>query len=808
MKRLTTTVALLVFSSITLAAKTSPFEYYYRGEFQTAAPILKNLADNKNSQALYYLAKMNLFGYGMNKDHKAGFTYMQRAAELNNIKAQMYLGAYYLQNKKDLANALIWLKKAADLGNAKAQMYSALSYMKGLGVARNPNIGKRYIIKAAKNGIPMAQFLLAKIFFKSRHRIDKKMGRLWLLKAAKKNYPDAALTYGLMLYHGKNITRDRMQGRDWIQRAAELGNKTAKKVLENINDPEPSSVKKPNADIKPWAEMMALLKKANISITNPKRFLAPADAQTPMPVLPSLSEKAIIRPDYQLVSPADIPMSYLLAQTSRMNYHYQSDHSSVNTNPYALSKLRHNEKTIYQTTLNQAQFGSPQALFTLAQLYYMGYGVKQDKQRAFKLFLKTAKSQFLKSEYMIGLYYLKGWGVQKNKTKALQWFQKAALHGSTPAQFLLGSLYEHNKKDIMRARAMYSLAAQSGLATAQYRLAVMLSSGLFNPTHNPRVQHRQLQTARSLFLKAEKGGVKKAQVYLAYFYASHDATEAQHQYAYKVAKEYSAIGEQNAKLLLAILYDRGIGTRKNRIKALRLYQGVAEKNNMIANFILGSYYYMNNDKNSKASNYLIQAAQNNVAYAQYNLAVISRNNNQSDSAFVNLLNEAADNGSYRAKLLLADHYLTMKKNAASMKKAVSIYVQLARKKDARAELKLGYMLQKGIYFQTNYTKAEGWYQRSAKRGNKMAQYQLGEMYFLGQGMKRNITMALHYFKQSAVQEFSPAMVAIGYIKAVDQFDYQNAAMWYRRAAALGNKQARSDLKLIESYLQNDGQTGL
>ena len=762
MKRLLVLLIIFWISCVALAAGPNAFQYYYQGEYNKAQPMLLSLAENNDPQALYFLANMNLFGYGMMKNPAKGFEYMKQAADVKNLNAQMYLGAYYLNHEKNLKEALVWLKKAADLGNSKAQMYTSLCYFYGLGAKKNLDTAKRYIIKAAQNGIPMAQFLLANMFLQSRHAIDRKMGGIWMAKAAKNNYADA----------------------------------------ENNLHKEPLELQ----EGKPWESMIALLEKAGVVIVNPKRMLAQGNAQTQMPIMQSLPKSAIIKLNYRVASPNDVPIRYILLRVSKLDYLKQSQKLPIHTYTYVIPQQVTNYQEAFQALSRQAMHGQTQALFELALLYERGVGVEQDRQKAFSLFKKVAELHYLKAEYVVGVSYLQGSVVNKDTHMAMQWLRKAALHGNVDAQLLLGNIYEYGlhgdnpaqsvKKDLARAKAMYSLAAQSGMPTAQYRLANMYTSGLFNPTNNHRIEAKQLKIAYRLYSDAAKAGSEKAQVYLGYLYAAKNESETKHEYAYRIAKKFAEMRNHDAELLLAILYDRGIGVKKNHYEAIAIYRSLAQENNAFANFILGTYYYLYNKHDKRAEDYLAKAAKQGIVYAQYNLAILAKNNHQLDSEFLLLLNEAVAKGFNKAHLLLADYYLDKQSDSAGMEKAAHIYQKLAKKQDPRAELRLGYMYQHGVYFSENNTKALYWYQQSANNGNKIAQYQLGEMYFLGQGVKRNVKLALKYYKKSAAQQFAPAMAAIGYIKAVDQFDYQNAELWYQEAAKRNDEQAEKNLKML------------
>lgn len=769
MRRLLTVLIIFSMSFPAFAVENRAFQYYYQGKYNNSLPVISELANKNNPKALYLLAEMNLFGYGMKKNIEDGFKYMRQAARLGNLSAQMYLGAYYFHHEKNIKEALVWLKKAADQGNAKAQMFTALCYLNGLGVGKNLDLGRKYVIKAAQNGIPMAQFLLAKIFLKSKHSADRKMGKIWMSKVAKNHYADAT-----------KLKTDDLDNNGLLQN-----------------------------DDQPWDMMIALLKKAQINIANPERRLAEGNEQTDMPTLESLSKNVIIGPDFSLIVPNSLSIYDILVQVSRMNYGKQSQKLHVNFYEYTLPQHIKSYQEAFQELSRLAMHGNTHAMYNLALLYQEGKGVAQDKEKAYDWMLKATQLYYLKAEYMLGIYYLKGWVVKKDLKTAMICFRRAALHGDANAQLLLGNIYEYGlhdsdtnqsvKKDLSRAKAMYNLAAQNGLPMAQYQLAQMYSSGLFNPNNSSEIKKMDLKTAYKLYLRAANAGVEEANLFLAYFYAAKNATEERHLSAYNIASKFAGMNDPSAKLLLATLYDRGIGTSRSHYAALRIYRSLTKENNMLAAYMLGTYYYLRDKHDKKAEEYLTKAAQQGIVYAQYNLAILAKNNHQFDGEFLQLLNNAITEGFNRASRLLGDYYIAQASNNAEMKKAVDIYQKLAAKQDSYVELKLGYMYQQGIYFQRNPERALYWYKQSAAHGNKIAQYQLGEMYFLGCGISRNIDLALKYYEESAAQQFAPAMAAIGYIKAVSQFDYRDAIKWYQKAEELNDKQAGENLQILSKF---------
>ena len=90
---------------------------------------------------------MYIYGYAIAKNENKGIELIERSGELEYLPAQMYLGKYYLDNKKNLENSLYWFKKAAALNNVDAQVFTALAYYNGYGTKKDVNVAKKYIIK-------------------------------------------------------------------------------------------------------------------------------------------------------------------------------------------------------------------------------------------------------------------------------------------------------------------------------------------------------------------------------------------------------------------------------------------------------------------------------------------------------------------------------------------------------------------------------------------------------------------------------------------------------------------------------------
>jgi len=73
----------------------------------------------------------------------------------------------------------------------------------------------------------------------------------------------------------------------------------------------------------------------------------------------------------------------------------------------------------------------------------IGWGVAEDKEKAFPWYLKAAEEGHAEAQFYVGLCYSKGEGVLQDSDKSFQWYMKAAEQGYPQAQFNVGYCYEY-----------------------------------------------------------------------------------------------------------------------------------------------------------------------------------------------------------------------------------------------------------------------------------------------------------------------------------------------------------------------------
>lgn len=114
----------------------------------------------------------------------------------------------------------------------------------------------------------------------------------------------------------------------------------------------------------------------------------------------------------------------------------------------------------FKTFKHGANRGHPDAMATLAQFYYYGYGTKENKEKAFIYFKKAAKLGSISAIYKTGLIYLSD-EQRKDLSKGARYIERAAKYDYVSASFLLSvvyinktfGLYDPEKADIYLAKS-------------------------------------------------------------------------------------------------------------------------------------------------------------------------------------------------------------------------------------------------------------------------------------------------------------------------------------------------------------------
>ena len=135
--------------------------YFNKKEYDLCIEWLNYVDDN--SDALYLLGEC--YENGIADIEKAKF-YYQKAAEKNNISAQLWMGNYYSNtiSENNAEEAFYWYLKAANQNNGIAQFSIGMHYLRGAGVSEDKNEAYTWFRKAIKNGFEEAFYGLGLIY--------------------------------------------------------------------------------------------------------------------------------------------------------------------------------------------------------------------------------------------------------------------------------------------------------------------------------------------------------------------------------------------------------------------------------------------------------------------------------------------------------------------------------------------------------------------------------------------------------------------------------------------------------------------
>ncbi|MBJ6800372.1 tetratricopeptide repeat protein [Geomonas propionica] len=124
--------------------------------------------------------------------------------------------------------------------------------------------------------------------------------------------------------------------------------------------------------------------------------------------------------------------------------------------------------------------------------------------------------------------------------------------------------------------------------------------------------------------------------------------------------------------------------------------------------------------------------------------------------------------------------------------------KLAEQGNAEAQMKLGVMLSSGVGVPLDKLGGLKWYEKSASQGYPPGQWNLAFVYIRGEVVPQDFKKAFQLLRQAADAGFDSAQYDLGmmYLQglAVPAPDQDKADVWFRRAAAQGNRDAKKILK--------------
>ena len=770
---------------------------------------LNKSAANGNPKALTKLAGLYLTGKSVTKDVNKATELLNKAIAQNYAPAMWEMGNLALTQGNN-TKALEWFNMAATQHNPEAYLQLAHAYLQEKSPIYDPNSGFLWTLKAAQDGSVSGQKELSALYQKGQGvAANQSLADEWAKRAAQDEKAKPVSSVALAALWLSNGKTDKLEDTPYQMSGIFSAWKNPITWRNNNYNQAPQMELISRQDIfKPKFE---LTQPNDIPITSyydalsGKNYEFPANQWTyPLyPVNPQIV--SLEKVNSMVLAKLDLPAPYLEAS------YYGTDADPQIAEIMDLWLDGWQKQANYSTVFNQMYFrailGDPQSQFEIGQMFQYGIGVAQNDQAAIVFYQNAAEQQHLGAEYNLGILYLLHAKDDADYQTALNWLTDSAFKGNDNAQYVLARILEQGKvgvdgKDLIKpnheqAISMMYLSAANGFGPAQYQLADYLAhegtQGL-----SVDVRKHKLSLIRQLYTSAADNGVASAYLPLAYYNAM-DENQAKQQQAFAIAEEQANNGDEKAALLLAMLYDRGIGIAQDPAKAI--YWSQQAGNNPVSQFILGTYtsegrnIALNKDK---GSDLLKQSAAAQFPFAEFNLAVLAHDD---DKPFLPDLIKAYELGNNHAGIILADYYLaesSQNSDPAKLQQAKQIYTGLADKGDPNAQLKLAFMLDKGLGSTPDPIAAQRWYTASAEQGNALGQYLLGQFYQVGQVGEPDYNLAKEWY-QKAANQLAKASVALGFLYETVDDDYAQAFKAYEKAANQGDTYGMYDLALMYEY---------
>lgn len=208
-----------------------------------------------------------------------------------------------------------------------------------------------------------------------------------------------------------------------------------------------------------------------------------------------------------------------------------------------------NEKAIYWYTL-AGENGHPLVQLWLGNNYCIGIRTEANAEQAVYWYTKAAENNVVLAQYHLGVCYSTGWGVAKDENKAFYWMQQSANGGFLDAALFVSDAYRTGR-------------------------GVTQSCESFRHLSKRIIEHflPQVYSSRSIALSISKALL------------SGEGVEQNEVLAVKILSSEHLNNCEDTCLLLSECYEKGIGTKRDVSKAIKILDRLEPKSYKVTNRI-------------------------------------------------------------------------------------------------------------------------------------------------------------------------------------------------------------------------------
>lgn len=437
---------------------------YTSGDFVTARRGLEQIAQDGTALTQFRLGYMMVEGQGGSKDPEGATIWLAMAADANHGPAITLLSRLYLAGIGDearLPRLLEQLEDVADSGDVEAQLRLGQFHLLGLGTDKNPSAALQWMLGAARQKNPEAQYEVSALFARGAEGVapDAVKSLKWLQRAAENGYVKAQLTLAFQLEQGVHGEPDARAAVEWYRRAAEAGDPIAARNLGTHYMNGSAVNPNPKEGLR-WllqaAEQGDAGAQSNLGYFYSSGIGVEQNYETAVHWYSKATESGLLRAALALAwlqeqglgteksipkaaelyefaarrgeKAAAIRLGHFIATGETPQYETLEDAAA-----FVSTAARDGDQAAMAWLLAQAEAGLSMAQAELGGMFYEGIGVERDLALAAKYLTSAAEQGDLRAQAQLALLFAQGEGVEQDYVRAHMWANLAAAAGYAPA---------------------------------------------------------------------------------------------------------------------------------------------------------------------------------------------------------------------------------------------------------------------------------------------------------------------------------------------------------------------------------------
>ena len=444
---------------------------------------------------------------------------------------------------------------------------------------------------------------------------------------------------------------------------------------------------------------------------------------------------------YKVLADYAVPVGYF-----KVGQYYENGRGGLEASPDLALEY-------YQTA---ADNGHGEALCYLGDFHRAGQYLPRDSVKAFEYYRKADEAGEEIGTYYVARSYLEGCGVAVDTAAAVPYLYRAAAAGVGKADYLLGSFFDHARggfpPNADSAFFHYLRGHENGSGDASYQAGVkFLQEDAYD------------YAARFIMTGANRGNVD-AIVLLALMYQEGLGVDADPAEAYRLFELAAIHGDDSrAYSYMGLACLQGNGTRQDEILGKLYFDTAAAMGNTNAMFYLAICYmegYGCEPDSLQGIKWLNRAIEGGNVKAMNLMGDICEGQEDFENA-VKYYQMAVDAGSVEALCDLGLCYEKGQGVVLSFKKASELYRTAAENGSTRGCMLLANCYLEGMGVEQNANEAIRWLTVAADAGEEEAMYLIGSLYEDGEnGVKKDLKLAKQWYKKAAAAGYEPAQAAL------------------------------------------------